>query len=89
MLAERGSGIDKVIRLKVDDAALTDRIAKRFAEQGRADDNPETFKDRLGVYNRQTAPLLPYYDGKGKLVEIDGMGGIDEVATALDAALDA
>lgn len=89
MLAERGSGIDKVIRLKVDDAALTARIAKRFAEQGRPDDNPDTFKDRLAVYNRQTAPLLPYYDGQGKLTEIDGMGGIDEVATALDAALDA
>ena len=89
MLAERGSGIDKVIRLKVDDAALISRIAKRFAEQGRADDNPETFKDRLAVYNRQTAPLLPYYEGQGKLVEIDGMGGINEVATALDAALDA
>ncbi|MBA3999240.1 adenylate kinase [Brevundimonas sp.] len=89
MLAERGSGIDKVIRLKVDDAALIDRIARRFAEQGRPDDNPETFKERLGVYNRQTAPLLPYYQSKGKLVEIDGMGGIDEVATALDAVLDA
>lgn len=89
MLAERGSGIDRVIRLKVDDAALTARIAKRFAEQGRPDDNPDTFKDRLAVYNRQTAPLLPYYDGQGKLTEIDGMGGIDEVATALDAALDA
>ena len=89
MLAERGSGIDTVIRLKVDDAALINRIAKRFAGQGRADDNPETFKERLAVYNRQTAPLLPYYEGKDKLVEIDGMGGIDEVAAALDAALDA
>ena len=89
MLAERGSGIDKVIRLKVDDAALISRIAKRFAEQGRADDNPETFKERLGVYNRQTAPLLPYYESQDKLVEIDGMGGIEEVATALDAVLDA
>ena len=89
MLAKRGSRIDRVVRLKVDDAALTARISKRFAEQGRPDDNPETFKDRLGVYNRQTAPLLPYYEGQGKLVEIDGMGGINEVATALDAALDA
>ena len=89
MLAERGSGIDKVIRLKVDDAALTDRIAKRFAEQGRADDNPETFKDRLAVYNRQTAPLLPYYADKGLLTEIDGMGSIEAVSTAIDAAVDA
>ena len=87
MLAKRGSRIDRVVRLKVDDAALTARIAKRFAEQARPDDNPETFKERLGVYNRQTAPLLPYYESQDKLVEIDGMGGIDEVAAALDAAL--
>ena len=87
MLAKRGSRIDRVVRLKVDDAALTARIAKRFAEQARPDDNPETFKDRLAVYNRQTAPLLPYYEATGALVQIDGMGGIDEVAAALDAAL--
>ena len=62
-------------------------IAKRFAEQGRADDNPETFKDRLGVYNAQTAPLLPYYEAQGKLTEIDGMGSIEAVTTASDAAL--
>ena len=89
MLEKRGARIDRVVRLKVDDAALTERIGKRFAEQGRPDDNPETFKDRLAVYNRQTAPLLPYYEEQGKLVQIDGMGGVQDVAAALDAALDA
>jgi len=87
MLARRGKQIDRVVRLVVDDAALTARIARRFAEQGRADDNPETFKDRLAVYNRQTAPLLPYYESRGKLTEIDGMGDIVTVAAALDSAL--
>ena len=89
MLAKRGAQIDRVVRLKVDDQALTARIAKRFAEQGRPDDNPETFKDRLGVYNAQTAPLLPYYEAQGKLTEIDGMGDIATVSAAIDAALDA
>ncbi len=89
MLARRGARIDRVIRLGVDDAALTARISKRFAEQGRPDDNPETFKERLAVYNRQTAPLLPYYADKGLLVEVDGMGSIASVSTAIDAALDA
>jgi len=88
MLAKRGSRIDRVIRLKVDDAALTARIAKRFADQGRPDDNPDTFKDRLAVYNRQTAPLLPYYEASGALIEVDGMAGIDEVARGIDQALD-
>jgi len=87
MLAKRGAQIDRVIRLKVDDAALTERITKRFEEQGRADDNPETFKDRLSVYNANTAPLLPYYEAQGKLSEVDGMGDIASVASAIDAAM--
>lgn len=87
MLAGRGSRIDRVVRLCVDDEALTARIGKRFAEQGRPDDNPETFRERLAVYNRNTAPLLPYYEAQGKLVEIDGMGSIEQVSEALDAAL--
>ncbi len=87
MLAKRGAKIDAVVRLKVDDAALTDRISKRFAEQARPDDNPETFKVRLEAYNRNTAPLLPYYQAQGKLTEADGMGSIDSVARAIDEAL--
>jgi adenylate kinase len=43
MLKQRGSGIDLVIRLKVDDEALMQRIAGRYAESGRPDDNPESF----------------------------------------------
>ena len=89
MLTSRGAKIDLVIRLKVDDAQLTQRIAGRFAESGRPDDNPESFKVRLAAYNKQTAPLLPYYVGQGKLVEVDGMGAIDAVAAGIDKALDA
>lgn len=88
MLEQRKSRIDLVIRLKVDDEALLKRVAGRFAESGRPDDNPESFKVRLSAYNDQTAPLLPYYQNHGKLVEVDGMGAIDEVAAAIDAVLD-
>jgi adenylate kinase len=87
MLKTRGRKIDTVVRLKVDDEALLHRIAGRFAESGRPDDNPESFKVRLAAYNDQTAPLLPYYEGQGKLVEVDGMGTIDAVAQAIDGAL--
>lgn len=88
MLAKLSKKIDRVVRLKVDDAALLERVAVRFADQGRPDDNPESFKVRLDAYNRNTAPLLPYYADKGLLTEIDGMGAIAEVAVAIDAALD-
>ena len=89
MLHGRGRKIDLVVRLCVDDEALMHRIAGRFAESGRPDDNPESFKVRLAAYNQQTAPLLPYYQGQGKLVEVDGMGSIDQVAQAIDGALTA
>ena len=49
--------------------ALMRSVAGRFAESGRPDDNPESFKVRLDAYNSQTAPLLPYYDNHKKLVE--------------------
>jgi adenylate kinase len=89
MLDSRHSRIDLVLRLRVDDDALMARVARRFKEEGRADDNPESFKVRLAAYNAQTAPLLPHYLAQGKLVELDGMGAIDDVARQIDRALDA
>jgi adenylate kinase len=87
LLRERGGKIDRVVRLKVDEAALISRIEKRFAEQGRADDNPDTYRERLAVYNAQTAPLLPYYAAQDKLFEVDGMGAVGDVAARIDEAL--
>ncbi len=88
MLGARGAVIDRVVRLKVDEAALVSRIEKRFKDEGRPDDNPEAYKVRLAAYNAQTAPLLPYYAGQGKLHEVDGMGPVDDVAARIDAALE-
>lgn len=88
LLQKRGESVDSVIRLKVEDAAILGRIAKRFEEQGRKDDNPETFKVRLNAYNTQTAQLLPYYAAQGKLTEVDGMAEIDSVSASISEVLD-
>jgi adenylate kinase len=88
LMARCGSQIDKVIRLVVDGEGLIQRIAKRFHEEGRADDNPDSFRTRLETYNAMTRPLLPFYEAQGKLVEVDGMGSVEEVAAAIAAALD-
>ena len=53
----------------------------------RADDNEETVRARLAAYHAQTAPILPYYDGKGVLKTVDGMAPIDEVTGQIEAAL--
>ena len=87
MMERRGRRICAVIRLKVDEDALLSRIAKRWAEEHRRDDDPEVFKTRLEAYAAQTAPLLPYYAAQRLLTEVDGMAPVDDVARAIDQAL--
>ena len=87
-LAGRGQKVDAVIRLKVDENALIDRVTKRFEAEGRADDNPEAFKKRLVAYNTQTAPLVEVYSGQGKLREIDGMASVEDVSSSIAGILD-
>lgn len=54
----------------------------------RADDKEETVKERLAVYEKQTAPLVDYYKASGKLVNVDGNKGIDEVFASIVKVLD-
>ena len=107
MLTQEGKTLDRVIEIEVDDEALIDRIAGRFAcgqcgegyhdsfkqtaKQGvcdkcgstrfvrREDDSADTVGKRLEAYHSLTAPLLPYYESKGKLASINGMGSMEEV----------
>ena len=88
-LARSGQKVDVVIRLKVDEQALIDRITRRFEAEGRADDNPEAFKKRLLAYNSQTAPLVEVYSGQDKLLEIDGMADVETVSASIAGILDA
>jgi len=90
MLHEKGKDLNAVIQLSVDEEALLARIEKRAAENGgaRADDNAETLKKRLDAYRAQTAPILPYYEGKGMLQTVDGMADINVVTSKIAAILD-
>lgn len=94
ILTKKGCAVDVVVELRVDEDALLDRLRNRIKEtmeRGEAlrkDDNEETFKHRLQVYKDQTAPLIPYYEGQGKLKVVDGMGSIDAVSAAIDEILD-
>ena len=53
----------------------------------RADDNETTVKQRLDVYEKQTAPLVEYYEKAGKLIRIDGDKTIDEVFEEISSKL--
>ena len=91
MLAARGKKIDMVLELKVDDAVLLSRVEARIKAGGvmRSDDTPETLAHRLGVYYKNTAPLIDFYRAQGKLLTLDGMAPIETVTAAIAEKLDA
>jgi adenylate kinase len=81
--------IDAVISLLADTEEVVARLLRRAEIAGRADDNEETIRVRLQVYADQTAPLLEVYRSRGLLVEVNGLGDIDEVSDRVFTALDA
>ena len=54
----------------------------------RPDDNEQTVRTRMAEYRAKTAPILPFYEEKGLVRRVDGMGSVEEVAAAIDAILD-
>ena len=54
----------------------------------RPDDNEQTVRTRMAEYRAKTAPILPFYEARGLVRRVNGMGPIDEVATEIDAILD-
>jgi adenylate kinase len=87
LLARIGQPLDVVIKLNVPNEAILERCAKRFAEQGRKDDDPEVVRGRLAVYAEQTAPVAEFYTRAGKLVEVDGVGELAEVTARILATV--
>ncbi|MGA8830730.1 MAG: nucleoside monophosphate kinase, partial [Desulfomonilaceae bacterium] len=53
----------------------------------RDDDNEKTIRERLGVYNKQTAPLVQYFAGKGLLRQVQGVGSIEEIFARIENAI--
>ena len=60
---------------------------KRREIEGRADDEPEAIRNRLEVFERETAPVIDYYMDSDRLIEINGVGEIEEVKARLNQAL--
>ena len=88
-LAETNRPLDAVISLLADTDEVVARLLKRAAIDGRSDDNEETIRVRLQVYTEQTEPLLDVYRTRGVLVEVNGLGEIDEVSERVFAAIEA
>jgi adenylate kinase len=90
LLKSLGTSISVCLSLRVPDEELVARLLNRGKTSGRADDaNEDVIRNRLTVYNRETAPLKAYYQEQDKLADIHGVGSIEEIFGRLCAAVDA
>jgi adenylate kinase len=89
ILKQTDSQLDAVIQLTADTNEVVRRLAKRAIEQGRSDDTEEVLRNRLSVYEAQTAPLITIYASRGKLIKVDGLGEIQQVTERIVEALNA
>ena len=88
LLNSRGQDVTAMIELDVPEEELMTRLLKRGQESGRADDNEETIKKRLVVYNEQTSPLKEWYKNDGKHCYINGLGELDRIFADIVAAIE-
>ena len=89
ILDETNSSLDAVIQLTADTDEVVKRLAKRAIEQGRSDDTEDVIRNRMAVYEEQTAPLISMYAARGSLIMVDGLGEIDQVTARIIEALNA
>jgi len=79
LLNEFGGKITLVPSIQVDQEELVGRLVNRAQIEGRSDDNEETIRTRMEIYNQQTRPLLDYYGNKGLVIEVDGQQSVEKV----------
>jgi adenylate kinase len=89
LLGSKGQALDAVIQLVADQEAVVARLRKRAIDQGRVDDSEEAIRHRQEVYARETTPLIEVYRDRGLLIEVDGLGDIDDVSDRIAEALEA
>ena len=79
--------MDYAVQLEVPTELLVERIAGRAKAEGRADDSPESVRNRLQIYDNSTAPVIEFYRQHGQLTVVDGVGSLDEVFNRIIEAL--
>ena len=88
MIGFTGHQLDAVVVLTVDPEELVQRLLQRAQTDGRADDTEDVIRRRQEVYAEQTEPLIEVYRERGILIEVDGMGEVDDVTARIFDALD-
>ena len=87
ILADDGESLDAVVLLRADTDEIVRRLLNRAIEQGRTDDTEDVIRHRLDVYADQTAPLIEVFSNRQLVVEVDGLGAVQEVTARILEAL--
>ena len=87
LMAESGEGLAAAVNFEVPEAVLVERMLGRAGAEGRADDKPETIRERFRVYREKTEPLIGFYRDRGLLADVNGVGPVADVASRIDEAL--
>lgn len=82
-LSKRGQAVDAVVSLLVEE----EEVVRRMAGRGRDDDSEEVIRNRLKVFRKETEPLTRFYQARGKLLEVLGVGTVEEITERIQAAL--
>lgn len=88
ILSERDQGLDAVLCLVADVDEVVARLHRRAVQEGREDDSSEAIRARQEKYLQETSPLTDTYAERGLLVEVDGLGPMEDVSARLFKALD-
>ncbi len=87
MLQDLGQSINVALCIEVPDQNLIERILQRAKEQNRLDDTKDVVVARIQNYNKETFPLLDFYETEGILKKINGLGTVEEVSLRIEVAL--
>lgn len=88
LLARLRTPLEACVALEVEEEELVRRLLSRAEIEGRSDDNEQTIRNRMRVYRDQTAPLVAYYQERGLLRRVSGLGSLDEVEKRIEEALE-
>ena len=87
LLGKLDRALELCLALTVDNEAVVTRLQKRAEIEGRTDDHEESIRERMRVYDSETAPLLEFYRDRKLLTEVSGMGSVEEVGDRIRATL--
>jgi adenylate kinase len=88
LLPQMGRRVGAVLILEAPREELYTRLSSRATAEERADDTPEVIANRLDVYDEQTRPVISYYEDRGLVRRVNGVGRVEDVTARLREALE-